>query len=727
MLSMKPVLIAAVLVLARCPAAMGDEQPSSPAGNIKMLVQLIQSLALSIENDGKTELASYDKYACWCEDTLARKAKDISDAKALIDELQTEIEKLQGEVAAHASEIAHLEKLIAENKESQREATEVRANENADFEKEKTESEQCIGALEAAINVLAGAGTGKKKGFLETLQQARALSVVDGVREVLKRASYSARVSEKDLDFAREFFGKTGQFMVQHAGVSAAQTDAALPSHNPFGDYAPQSDRIVGILKGLYDTFTQSLEKSNVEEADAQKAFEEFMDTKRAELKTLEDTKEQQDLSKAQKEKKMAESKLLRADTQAQLKADQEFFATTQEGCKDKAKEWSERVRMRTQELQGINKAVEILSSPGALETFANSSSIALLQLTTQIKAVAPHGALSRKVSPEHFAALQGLARKFHSRSLDRIVAQARAGGYFDKVIASVDSMIALLRKEEAMDIAHRDRCQGAENKNTNDLEDLDTSIDKASNSIEAMQHTEKTLQQEISDLEIAIGDTEKDMSDRLAMRNQERKTHIKSLKDDQNALVLVGKAVDALTAFYERNKISMALIAKEEPEKEYTVDADKAPETVWDAGGAAYKGRRSENEGVVAIMKMIMEDIKHEMENARADDEQNQNEYLKENAAMTKTRDAQLNTKTATEKALAELQAKIEDTQVYHDSKQADKSSEEELKNAIYSDCSWVSTHFDSRAAARKKEMDGLQAAKGYLAGVADGSELAP
>jgi predicted nucleic acid-binding Zn-ribbon protein len=724
MFSMKPALITALLLVARCPAVMGEEQgPSSPAGNIKMLVQLIQSLALSIENDGKTELASYDKYACWCEDTLARKAKDISDAKVMIDELQTEIEKLQGEVAAHASEIAHLEKLIVENKESQREATEVRANENADFEKEKTETEQCVGALEAAINVLAGAGTGKKKGFLETLQQARALSVVDGVREVLRKASYSARVSEKDLDFAREFFGKTGQFMVQHGGLSAAQTGSA---NNPFGDYAPQSDRIVGILKGLYDTFTQSLEKSNVEEADAQKAFEEFMDTKRAELKTLEDTKEQQDLSKAQKEKKMAENKLLRADTQVQLKADEEFFATTQEGCKDKAKEWGERVRMRTQELQGINKAAEILSSPEALETFANSSSIALLQLTTQIKAVAPHSALSRKVSPEHFAALQGLARKFHSRSLDRIVAQARAGGYFDKVIASIDSMIALLRKEEQMDIAHRDRCQGAENKNVNDLEDLDTSIEKASNSIEAMQHTEGTLQQEIRELQIAINSTEKDMSERLAMRNQERRTHIKSLKDDQNALILVGKAIDALTAFYERNKIPMALIARQEP-KEYTVDPDKAPETVWDAGGAAYTGRRSENVGVVAIMKMIMEDIRHEMDSARAEDEANQNEYLKEKAAMTKTRDAQLSTKMATEKELAELQAKIEDTQVFHDGKQADKRSEEDLKNAIYSDCSWVSTHFDSRAAARKKEMDGLQAAKGYLAGVADGSELAP
>lgn len=257
-------------------------------------------------------------------------------------------------------------------------------------------------------------------------------------------------------------------------------------------------------------------------------------------------------------------------------------------------------------------------------------------------------------------------------------------------------------------------------------MEDLDTAIEKASTSIEAMGHTEKTLQQEISDLAIAINDTENDMRERLAMRNQERKTHVKSVKDDQNALILVEKAIDALTAFYERNKISMSLIAKQEP-REYTVDADKAPETVWDAGGASYTGRKGENEGVVAILKMISEDIRHEMASARAEDEENQKEYLRENAAMTKTRDAQLNTKMASEKELTELQAKIEDTQVYHDGKQADKGSEEALKSAIYADCSWVATHFDSRAEARKKELDGLQAAKGYLAGVADGSELAP
>jgi predicted nucleic acid-binding Zn-ribbon protein len=711
---MKHALVTTAFFLACGSLASGQ---NSPAGNIKMVVQLMQSLSLDIANEGTLELASYDKYACWCEDTLARKAKDIANAKQQIDDLQVEIEKLSGEIGSHSAEIAHLEKLIAENKESQREATEVRDNENADFTKEKTEQEQCIGALEAAIGVLSGAGTGKK-GFLETLQQAQVLSVVDGIKSVLQKATYSKFVSEKDLDFAREFFNKPGQSMFQH-GMVAAQT-----GNNPFGDYAPQSDRIVGILKGLYDAFTQDLEKSNVEEAEAQKSYEEFMATKKAELKTLETTHDQQVLYKAEKEKKEAEAKQLRMDTKEQLAADEEFFATTKIGCQDKAKEWGERVRMRTQELQGINKAVEILSSPEATETFANSSAIALVQL----KSIQHHVVTSQQVSSKNVAALQTLAKRFQSKQLSRIAAIAKAGGYFDEVIGSIDEMIVLLRREEKEDIAHRDRCEGAQNKNKIDSEDLQTTIDKADAKIKTMEHSEKQLTQDISTLEIDIKATENDLEQRLAMRNQEKRQFEKSLKDDQNAFNLVEKAIVTLMKFYDRNKIEMSgmVLAQKQP-KEYTVDADKAPETVWDAKGASYSGRQSENVGIVAILKMIGEDIKHEMDKAREEDAANQEEYDKERGAMVKTRDAQLATKRATEKELAEMQGKILDTQEFRDGKDNELKAEGQLKTAIYADCSWVETEFDNRADARKKELDGLQAAKGYLAGVQDGTALAP
>merc|ERR1719346_714534 len=102
-------------------------------------------------------------------------------------------------------------------------------------------------------------------------------------------------------------------------GMSAVQLQ-----NNPFGDYAPQSTQIQGILKGMYDAFTASLEKANVEEAEQQKAFEALMATKKKELETLQLTLEKTELDQAEKTKKLADSRTDLDDTKAQLKADEE-------------------------------------------------------------------------------------------------------------------------------------------------------------------------------------------------------------------------------------------------------------------------------------------------------------------------------------------------------------------------------------------------------------------
>jgi hypothetical protein len=99
------------------------------------------------------EQKSYDKYACWCETTLGRKANDIATAKETIDTENAFILKTKAEIASHGAEIENLKKAIAANLDSQREATEFRDKEWEEFNSGKNENEQCTGALEAAIKV----------------------------------------------------------------------------------------------------------------------------------------------------------------------------------------------------------------------------------------------------------------------------------------------------------------------------------------------------------------------------------------------------------------------------------------------------------------------------------------------------------------------------------------------------------------------------------------------
>jgi len=195
-------------------------------------------LKAKIEGDGKKEQQSYDKYACWCENTLARKAAAISEAKYTIEKLQTEIEKLNGDLGAHGAEIAQLQKDLAQNAEAQKEANEVREKENAKFEEDKTENEQCLGALDQAIKVMTGAGTGKK-GFLETMQEAQLLSVVGGVRDVMNKPAVMTKMSDQDMETMKAFISKPESFVGKTVQMSAAQI-----AQNPYGDYAPQSSAI---------------------------------------------------------------------------------------------------------------------------------------------------------------------------------------------------------------------------------------------------------------------------------------------------------------------------------------------------------------------------------------------------------------------------------------------------------------------------------------------------
>eukprot|EP00446_Apocalathium_sp_SHHI-4_P035944 CAMPEP_0177323826 /NCGR_PEP_ID=MMETSP0368-20130122/16951_1 /TAXON_ID=447022 ORGANISM="Scrippsiella hangoei-like, Strain SHHI-4" /NCGR_SAMPLE_ID=MMETSP0368 /ASSEMBLY_ACC=CAM_ASM_000363 /LENGTH=718 /DNA_ID=CAMNT_0018783621 /DNA_START=74 /DNA_END=2230 /DNA_ORIENTATION=+ len=692
-----------------------DKLDFSGKNPIPMVVELMTELKERVIADGKLEEQSYDKYACWCEDTMGRKAKDIANEQEQITDLGALIVKFKSEIAAHGSEIEQLKKDIADNAESRREATEVRDKEFQDYHNDKLESENCGGALEAAVKVLSGAGA--KKGFLETTREAQLLSVVAGVRAVLTRPQASNGISQKDLDAVKRFVERPEDFMGGRlAGFSAAQV-----ANNPFGDYAPQSTQIQGILKGMYDTFTGDLEKANAEEADSQKAFEELMATKQKELETLQATLEQQKADDASKLKKLAESEELQDNTKTQLEADEKFFAETKDGCKVKATEWNDRSRLRTMELQGVSKAVEILTNEDAQKIFQASTSTFV-----QLSAITHRASSQRRNSV--YQKLAGLARRYHNFSMTQLAAHLRDSGHFDKVIGSIDGMIEILRKEEQSDIEHRDRCQNADGKNKNDMEDLDHSIEKTTKNIERLASEIERLYDEIEVLDAAIAKTKKEMDEALELRNKDVLDFKQALKDDAAAIDLVEQAKVAITKFYKQNGIPLALVAKshEEPdedEPEYTVDKDKAPETSW--SGADYGGRKSETVGVISMMDMIKEDLEKEMKTGRADDAEAQQMYESLRATMQESLDAALGSKVTTEKELAETKSEKAAAEESLAQKNADQAAEKDLKDAIYSDCSWVATHFDSRRTKRRAELEGLAEAKSYLAGIAAGEDV--
>merc|ERR1719261_1788073 len=182
-----------------------------------------------------------------------------------------------------------------------------------------------------------------------------------------------------DLKAVQHFVAAPEDFV----GGRTASMSAAQIAQNPFGDYAPQSSQIQGVLKGLYDSMVADLEEDNADEAERQRSFEELMVTKKEELETLKDTLKKQKLDEATKTKDVAESREIIDKAKKTLEADEKMFADAKKTCMAKAAEWNERARLRSQELAGIEKAIFILTDPDAAETLKGAQEKFFLQVSS--------------------------------------------------------------------------------------------------------------------------------------------------------------------------------------------------------------------------------------------------------------------------------------------------------------------------------------------------------
>jgi len=658
---------------------------------VDQVVGLITNLQKTLEGDGQKELKAYDQYACWCEETLGAKAADMSAAKESIADLQNLITKLGSELASYGVDIKQLKKDLAQNKVSQKEGTEVRDKERSSYDEDKAEGEQCLGALDAAIKVLNGAGATKTK-FLETLQEAKLLSTLGALRGVIGTSAIRKKVSQQDLNMVRQFIDRPDDFFGAKTSISELQT-----ANNPFGDYAPQSSQIQGILKQMHDDFSADLAKDKAEEAQKQKSFDDLMDTKKLEEKTLAATLQRNEKDSAEKTKNLADSKSTLDDTKEQLEADETFFGQTKGSCKSKAQAWAERTRLRAEELQGMSTAIKILTSDDAKNTFKGATTT-LLQLSSM-----------PATANIAYAHLQALAGKFGGMALAQIAAEVRAGGHFDKVIHMIENMILKLKAEGQDDIEHRDRCETKQDQNKKNIEDLNFNINKVADKLDRLKDKQKSLTTKVVDTKKAIKKSEDTIKEMKAQREKEWGDFSQATKDDLEAIRLLSGAIASLGKFYKDNNIQQSHLLLVQAKQR------AAPET-WEED--AYGGRKSESAGILAILSMIKEDLEKEVSNGKAGEAAGSASFASDLKAVEDSLDAQMQTKADAERALADVERQMNYRSEDKDDLTNDLGGEKDIKKALTTDCDWIAKEFDKRATNRKLEIEGLSEAAHFLGG---------
>jgi hypothetical protein len=699
--------IAATLLLALTPAAAGTvhvaaavtSQTGSP---VERVVKLLTDLKETLLQDEKEEKLMYDKYACWCTNTAARKATQITDGQALLRELKTKVLEGKGEVASTLATIAKLKADINSTIESQESAQSIRAKQHDNFVAETTEMKEVLSTLEEARIVL-------RKGTTFSLLQGKA-AAVKKVLEVLP------------VRFATD-------------GMNKLALLASFASHGAKADrYTPQSMTVQGILEDMYTSFAKELETASQDEAKASRDFEQLYYDLEEQKLALQANLAQEEEHLAATQEKLASDLQLHDDTDLQLQNNIAFFDSMNATCTDKNEEWTVRSTARSSEILGIRKALEILSTDDARKLFGktikagteygkvrntygegglvgSAPAPALIQLESSAPGELAYQALRKQASETHSLRLAALAAKVRLTDV----------GHFSKVMVMIDAIINDLKEEDKADIKKRDECIAEYHSIESVTKDLawriknhQAKIEKLASLIEVAEEEKEETIKQIKETEVYI-----DMIER--QREADNGQFKKGKADDMKAIELLEQAKDALAAYYKEHGIEMgpiqgdikALDLHQEPV--FSVHEDEAPELKFK--GKDY--RKNPAKDILSIMTMIIEDLQDEIKNDMAAEEKAQLAFEAEHKEATKLKADLLLKKSNLEQTIASLKAEKTAEEETKEAREVDKKNEEDYLASIKTDCDWIIGSFEERNARRVAEMNGLAEAKSHLAGM--------
>jgi len=642
---------------------------------VTRVVQLLQELQARIEQDGKDEQQAYDKYACWCETMTSKKAQSITKVKAELQSTGSAILRLKGTVATKSAEMKVLAEDIRKNEEAQKTATAIRQRENEAFVAEKAEMEQATTALEKAIIVLRDATETKSLLQQHKSRSSRFTSTLEDVMTTLDKIS----------------------------AKSPTRKLAAL--RTAVHRYAPQSATVQGILKDMYDTFVTNLETRTNDEAAAHRKYEDLMATYKTALLTLQDTLVKKEQAKAEAEVMLADASQAYADSEAQLKADIEFFDATKVACEGKTEEWSQRKTLRTNELDGIAQALTILSSDEAKTTFGKAFE-SFVQVQT-----------SQHISPvkRAFRTLQIHSRQSHSLRLAALAAKLLQGrsqgvGHFAKVIEEIDKLMVLLQAEEQQDQRKVDDCNEQFQEIALSVQDLQWQIENNNAMISKLEGviTQKEAEKQSTLEEIKTVNAE--MKSMQVARIDENAKFLTAKDDDQKAIELLEQAKAALSEYYKKNNVEMGF----ESLVQFRNETDLPPPEAK----FSEKGSRSlESKGVIGILSLLIQDLKEEIASGIKAEEAAQLDYERQIEDAQKLRDRLESKKTNLEEAIALLTSDVSQEKSVLGEHQKDLTAQQTTEKDMKPSCDFAIKNQVERRRKRTLEMDGLRQAKEYLA----------
>merc|ERR1719504_511106 len=223
---------------------------------------------------------------------------------------------------------------------------------------------------------------------------------------------------------------------------------------------------------------------------------------------------------------------------------DEKYLEDLVAQCEQKSNDFASRQQLRAEELEAIQKAIEIISSP---EVAGNAGKH--LSLIQSFALRASHMSKGKTTAPTVVAYLQGRASNLQSKSLRMLAMQVaeterEMADPFKKVKKMIDSMITKLLEEANAESDKKGWCDKEMAVNGQTREDKTEEVNTLSAEMDKLKADIMKLSEQIADLAVAIQEIDAAMVSATEIRQDEKKKNEETIEDAKDAQTAVGQAI---------------------------------------------------------------------------------------------------------------------------------------------------------------------------------------
>lgn len=736
---------------------------------VNKIIVMMKELQTQVNMEGEDEAHMYNKFACFCKDTMKDKSEAIQDGEDSKDALTAEIGELSSRREELDGEIKDIQTVIKDTKKAMDEAQATRDAELKQYEADDADLRAALDALRGAIQELKAAKTfvnSEYEGFLQTKRQALGAKV------------QNALLLAEALGFAPD--------AVKRATAFFQQTPPSDPAPQiPTEAYTFKSGSIIETLEGLQTKFTDKKTEVDKAEVTAASEHDKYMQDQDFIVKTKQKELEDAQKEKAEKQEGIAVKSAELTTVAAVLLDDQEYLKELSKMCHEKAVTWDQRSAMRAEELQAITAVIGILEgavtdktsgatvrfnqfavtlrraegvarSETAMEAVEASAEAAESGAAPSFVQVSRHGgkgpAGEEKAREAVINLLKSSSTRLKSTSLATLVSQL-ADDPFAKVKTLIEELIERLLKEAANEATQKGWCDKSMGAASQKRDYAAEAIAELNSNMASLEATRDKLAEEMAVLTDEITKLKDARAEAEAMRRKEKHEHAIIVSEAEFGVKAMAEAIRIIDQFYKKarkaevelsfaqslspspagaaNNPNWAVLASTtnefgagaegsynpvtintlKPTESPVTPGDQAPDSGF-AAGEAYTGAAGVEGGVLGMLEVIKSDFERtitETEKAEREAEQEHLEFM-----------------TETGKSLAEKEVAVEEKTKQKDDaeeklatdKDSLKSETDILKTAVeeliqlHGACVDTGMSMEERIAAREDEIEALKKA---------------